>query len=323
MKKLMNMTTTHFDLPRYSSNADLKQALRKFDLDGLELMAGGTDERGIVAADDVVGVHLKYFHHWVSIWNGDVPTALAEYRDWDAVQEVFGGRDQQAIVATFQENIAFLNRYHPEYAVMHVSDVTIESCITRQHVCTDEEVITAQIELANQVFSDPGWGVTLLFENLFWSGLTMERPELVDRLLQSVDYPNCGVMLDVGHLLHTNLALRSLDEGIDYIYQVLSRYDNLDFIKGVHLHQSLSGEYAKSVIDRPFTVSGDYQTRALAVLGHVLKVDSHQPFVSDRIPALIDYINPEYLVFELITSSREEHERLLAEQISCFNTSPS
>ena len=315
MKRLMNMTTSYHDLPRYADNADLKQGYGQFGLDGLELMVYGEDERGIVAADDVVGSHLRYFHHWVPVWRRDEPAMLAEYGDLAAVESAIGGRDAQALVQAFRENMGLLLPYAPEYAVMHVSDVTLRGCITREHPLSDAQVIAAQIELANAVFDDSDWHAAVLFENLWWPGMTMINPDLVYELLAGVSYPNCGVMLDIGHLLHTNLELRSREEGIDYIYQVLSRYDNLDFIKGVHLHQTLSGAYSQNVMARPFEVRGSYMERALAVQQHVLRVDSHQPFISPRVLELIEYIDPQYLVLELITSNREQHEHLLARQM--------
>lgn len=64
------------------------------------------------------------------------------------------------------------------------------------------------------------------------------------RLLAQVRYPKCGVMLDTGHLMHTNPALRTPDEAVDYIHRILDRYADLSFIKGIHLHQSLTGDVA-------------------------------------------------------------------------------
>jgi hypothetical protein len=318
MKRTMNITTSYFDLPRYLDNTDLKQGYGQFGLDGLELMVYGDDEQGIIRPDDVVGSHLVYFHHWLPLMYGDEDAVLAEYGDWDTVEMVFGGRGREAIVAAFRENTGLLAPYSPAYAVTHVSDVTIQGSITRQHPYTDAQVVAAQIELANAVFDDPGWGVTLLFENLWWPGLTMLDPDLTYGLLEGVAYPDCGVMLDIGHLLCTNLELKTPDEGIDFIHQALDRYDDLGFIKGVHLHQTLSGQYAQGVIERPFTVDGDYGARSLGVQQHVLTLDSHRPFVSERIADLIARIDPEYLTLELISTGREEHEQMLAEQMACL-----
>lgn len=46
--------------------------------------------------------------------------------------------------------------------------------------------------------------VALLFENLWWPGLTLKNPKLVAKLLKNVKHPNLGIMLDLGHLMNTN-----------------------------------------------------------------------------------------------------------------------
>jgi hypothetical protein len=315
----MNITTTHFDLPRYVDNDDLKQALRQFDLDGVELMEGGADELGIIQPDDVVGAHLKYFVNWVSLWRGDDQVTLKEYDNWETCREVFGGINRDAIIQACLDNISFLAPYQPRYGVLHVADVSIEGSITRNFVYSDEEVIDTTIELVNTVFTDLEHPFTLLFENLAWSGMDMTDPGLVYRLLESVRYPDCGVMIDIGHLLQTNMEIRTPDEGIDYIHSVLDLYENLDFIKGIHLHQTLSGEYAEGMLANPVIPVGDYQARSLEIMSHILTLDSHRPFISERVEELVDRINSDYLVFELISSSREEHEQMLREQLKCFS----
>jgi len=215
MKKIMNITTSRFDLPRYSDNNDLKQAYRQFGLDGLELMEGGDDENQIIAIDDVIGAHLKYFNYWVCVWNGDDDAALAEHGNWETCKQVFGGRGREVIVEAHIKNLEFVSRYEPEYLVFHVSDVSIQECITREHGYSDIHVIDAVIDLVNTVFTDANADYTLLFENLWWPGMNMKEPELVEYLLSKVNYPKSGVMLDMGHLLHTDSSLRTADEGID------------------------------------------------------------------------------------------------------------
>ena len=119
----------------------------------------------------------------------------------------------------------------------------LRPCCAKYHY-TNEEVVDTAIEWINTFVSDIKGTPWLLFENLWHSGLTMLDPELTSRILEEVNYKYKGVMLDIGHLLHTNPQLSNLDEAILYIEQVLDLYDDLDFIKGVHLHQTLSGSYS-------------------------------------------------------------------------------
>ena len=143
----------------------------------------------------------------------------------------------------------------------------------------------------------------------------MLDPEMTARLLAQVRYPKCGVMLDTGHLMHTNPALRTPDEAVDYIHRILDRYADLSFIKGIHLHQSLTGDVAMDLMQHWQPVPGDYQARIWEVIGHIFQVDRHQPFATPRVQELIDRIQPAYLVLELISSDRPMHAELLRQQV--------
>jgi sugar phosphate isomerase/epimerase len=308
------MTTSAHDIERYRDNQDLKQFYRGHGLDGIELYEGGEDKAGIFAVDDTIGVHLRYFHDWVGLWRGDTRAVLEEYGTKESVEMIFGGFSRDAMIETMRKNLRFARRYSPEYAVYHVSNVTIDQCVTRKARHTDEEVIEAAIEALNVLFKGSNDTFLLLLENLWWTGLKMDKPELALRLMEGLEYPRKGIMLDLGHLLHTNTALRTLDEGVDYIHRILDRYDDLGFIKGVHLHQTLGGEYAEHIMRNPLAVEGSYYDKVMALQRHVYKIDNHKPFLSKRIGMLLDRINPDYLVLEFISSSREEHSRFIAEQ---------
>jgi hypothetical protein len=227
---------------------------------------------------------------------------------------IFGGFSRDAMIETLKKNLRFARTYSPEYVVFHVSNVSLDQCVTRVAHYTDEEVVEAAIEVLNTLFRDSDDTFTLLLENLWWTGLKMDKPELTKRLLDGIEYKNKGVMLDLGHLLHTNTALRSLDEGVDYIHRILDCYDDLGFIKGVHLHQTLSGEYAERIMRNPIIVEGTYFEKVMALQYHVFEIDNHKPFLSKRIGSVLERINPEYLILEFISETREELSRFITEQ---------
>jgi hypothetical protein len=315
MKLLTNMTTSFHDLPRYEDHADLEGFYKGFGLDGLELMGFGADERGIIHRDDVVGIHLMYLHDWVGFWNNNMSYMLAEYGSEEMIKTIIGGLRPQDLVASYRQNLDFARSYFPEYVVFHVSNETLGQAVTGKTPWKDEEVIEAVIELCNEIFDDRVDSFALLFENLWWTGLTMTRPELTRRLLEGVRYKNKGVMLDVGHLLNTNTKLRSPEEGCDYIESVLDLYGDTSFIKGVHLHMSLSGEYVERIRANPFAPEGNYYERILALQSHIAQIDTHKPFTTRRINGFLNRIKPEYLVLELITGDRDEHARYIREQL--------
>jgi hypothetical protein len=315
MKMLMNITTSHFDLPRYRDNGDLKQFYRQFGLDGVEVMEGSEEPQHIVLEDDVIGVHLTFFPCWVRLWRRDEDALLDEYGSWEVCRKVYGGDSAEAILKAYERNLAFANKLSPEYLVFHVAGASTKESVHRRYRYTDDEVIDATIELANRITPGIQGEPLLLFENLWWPGLRLTRPETTLRFLRGVEYRNKGVMFDAGHLLHTNTTLSNLDEGLAYIHSVLDRYEDLSFIKGMHLHQSLTGAYVESVLRNPFPIAEDYFERFGDIHRHVYQIDRHEPFAHPGVGDLVRRVNPRYLVLEQISNDREEHEAGLRRQM--------
>lgn len=315
MKKTMNITSYEEDLQRFANRADLQAFFRGFGLDGLEVLETGTDAGGILQPADVLGVHLRYYSAWMDFWQGDDARLLEEFGDRQTWKRVFGGDDRQALELAYRKNIRFANSLKPEYLVFHVSDCTMAESMLRRYHYTDAQVCTAAAQLLNRVTDEIDGQPWLLLENLWYPGLTLERPAVTEQLLEQVRYPKTGVMLDIGHLLHTNMELRTEDEAVDYVHSILNRYADLSFIKGVHLHQSLSGAYARQLQQTWQPAQGDYETRMWAIMTHIFQIDSHRPFQSPRIrEILVRLPDLEYLCLEQISGSRQEHAGYLAQQ---------
>lgn len=316
MKTVMNITTCAEDTDRYRDVADLRRFYRSYGLDGLEVLEAGPDEKGIIRPEDAIGVHLRYFSGWMDLWTGNQKRLLEEFQQPKNWRNTYGGDDKTAIIEAYRKNIRFANTMSPEYLVFHVSECTMAESMLRKYHYTDEQVCDAVIELLNQVTDSIKGQPWLLLENLWYPGLTMERPEIVRRLLDGVKYPKTGVMLDTGHLMHTNCDLQTIDQAVDYIHTILDRYEDLSFIKGIHLHQSLSGTYAKDCMANWKQVEGSYQEQMWAVMGHIFTIDTHRPFQSKRIWELLDRMPIlEFLCLEQISGTREEHAGYLAEQM--------
>jgi len=316
MKIVMNITTCSEDTDRYRNTADLRQFYQRLGLDGLVVLEVGPDEKSLIQPEDVPGVHLRYFSGWMDFWTGDEARLIAEFQAPENWRRTYGGNERAALIRAYQENIRFANTLQPEYLVFHVSDCTMAESMLRRYHYTDEQVCDAVIDLLNQVTDEITGAPWLLLENLWYPGLTMERPEIVRRLLDGVRYPKTGVMLDTGHLMHTNQALQTPDQAVDYIHTILDRYDDLRFIRGVHLHQSLTGAYAGELIRTWQPVEGTYQEQMWSVMGHIFNIDTHKPFCSHRIGELLDRLTGlEFLCLENITATRQEHAGYLAEQM--------
>ena len=180
---------------------------------------------------------------------------------------------------------------------------------------TDEEVVDYTAELVNDLLDGKGYEFDFLMENLWWPGLTLTRPEITRRLLDQIHYPKKGIMLDTGHLMHTNLELAAQEEAVDYILDMVRAHsDMIPYMKGIHLNQSLTGQYVKDLLKKRDEMPKTHKERVNACYEHVFQIDGHFPFTTPRVREIIEAVAPDYLTYELITSDREEHEEKLLRQ---------
>ena len=313
VKIQFNITTSACDLNRFASREEFLD-LRK-DFDGVELMVCGEDERGIIQPGDVVGLHMSCFYYWLDFWKGDLERCREEFGTLDTAYACYGGTDRQALIDRFRTDLAHAKKYGAEYMVFHISDSSSLETLTGRYAHTDEEVIDAACELINQAMDGVTDDPMLLLENLWEPGLTLTRPEMTRRLLDGIRWPKKGIMLDTGHLLHTNLSLRTQKEGLEYIHRCLDAHGELcRYIRGVHLNQSLTGSYMKQVRKQPPELSKDYGEKMGQLFEYVFQADQHKPFVCPGVRELIDRIAPEYLTFEFISNDLEQHKTMLRRQ---------
>lgn len=316
MKLTMNITTCEEDTLRYKDRTDLQAFYRSYGLDGLEVLEAGPDQHGLIHPDDTIGVHLRYYSGWMDFWLGNEQRLLSEFGSKEIWQSNYGGETRDALLQAYRSNLHFSNTLHPEYLVFHVSECTMAESMHRRYFYTDEQVCDAVIELLNQITDEIQGTPWLLLENLWYPGLTMERPEIVCRLLDGISYPKTGIMLDTGHLMHTNPDLTTVDEAVDYIHRILDRYEDLSCIKGIHLHQSLTGAYTREQMQTWKPIDGTYWEKMWNVMTHIFNIDTHRPFQSNRIKEIVDRLpGLEFLCLEEITSDREQHAGFLAEQV--------
>jgi len=317
MKTLFNTTTCFEDTDRYTDEADFREFSKDFD--GAEVMEYGSDERGIIPADLIVGVHLGYYITWYDFWRGDEKGMIEEYGSLEEAYAQMRGSDPHIIVDRFKHDMEFAHKMGAEYVVFHVSESGLFENYTFNYKHTDEEIVDAAAEILNEVFADEDGSIALLMENQWQSGLTFTRPEIAKRLLDGVKYPNKGFMLDTGHLMHTNFDLATQAEALDYVNEVLDRNEDIiPYIRGVHFHQSLTGEYCKQTQANPPVLPESYTDRYWQSFGHAFKVDGHQPWCTPGIGKLVSRIDPEYLVWEFISGTREEHQHLIDMQREAF-----
>ena len=316
MKSLINLTTSTYDLDRFPYREALLSFLEEFSMDGVELLVCDPDPREIVPASCVVGQHMLYYPYWLDFYRGDEAALLREFGSLDECELVYGGSTKKALVDRIRADFTNAERYGAEYVVFHVSDAGIEEAMTGTFRHSSAEVIDATCELLGEALSGARYRPLLLLENLWQPGLTLTDPAMTRRLLEGVPYENVGLMLDTGHLFHKNESIATQEDGLAYIHAMLDCHGALtERIRGVHLHQSITGDYARSVRVNPPVPGKTYAERAWQMFTYAFAIDRHQPFTCAGVRELIERISPDYLTCELITDNLSQHRALLAEQM--------
>lgn len=303
-------------LREYRDWADLQQEVQDLGCDGIEAIWGGEAVLEDLPAGLVQGYHLIFFHDWVDLWNGNWLALTEKYGSLDQAAAVYGGLDRETLLHQYREDLERAKRLGAQYVVFHVSDVSMEECFTYRFSHNNDQVITAALELINELLKGEQWPFAFLVENQWWPGFTFTEPSQTQRLLDGIHYANKGILLDTGHLMNCCAELQNQAEGAAYISTILDRHGSLcSMIRGVHMHQSLSGAYVKSHTGRlPEAWPASFEERFAVNYAHVLQIDQHQPWTDAAILPILERIEPAWLTHELTSRTREKRASAIAVQ---------
>ncbi|MBQ3180603.1 MAG: TIM barrel protein [Firmicutes bacterium] len=286
----------------------LEDMVAGLGVDGLEVICG--DDNGLEGFPRhlIQGWHLIFYADWLDFWRGDEAALTRKFATpevWRGFYQADGPADMEAAFARDLERAAAVGA---KYVVFHVSDVSIEEVYTFRWLHSNEEIIDAAAELINRLMAGKDYQFDLLLENLPWPGLRFDNAALTRRLLEQVEYPRKGIMLDIGHLMTTDDSLTDEQQAADYIGQRLDEHGELcRCIKGVHLHTSLSGEYVRACrAQTPPLPEGDIYRQFAESYQHILRIDEHKPCRTAALRAVLDRIAPQYLVHELAAGTPQE-----------------
>lgn len=236
---------------------------------------------------------------------------LAEYGSEAAVEKAFGGLGRDEWLRRYGENIRASAALGAHYLVFHVAQARPSEIYRRRFFYSSAQVVRATVELVNALSAWIPAQVSLLLENLWWPGLTLKDRRLAEALLEGVRHCDTGFMLDVGHLMNTNLSLRTQAEGIAYARQTVRHLGALRLrIRGVHLHCSLSGSFVAAAMRRPL----DRCRESRVIMDYIARTDQHLPFSDTAVRALVDEIAPAYLVHEFLAKSAADWSRKIRVQ---------
>jgi sugar phosphate isomerase/epimerase len=106
--------------------------------------------------------------------------------------------------------------YGAEYVVFSRIRRGIKEAVTGCYRHSDAEVIDATCALLSEVLSGMRCRPALLLDEPLAAGTYIDGPAMTRRLLVGVPYEDVGLMLDTGHLFHTNEQIVSQEEGLRY-----------------------------------------------------------------------------------------------------------
>ncbi|SDC34701.1 MULTISPECIES: sugar phosphate isomerase/epimerase family protein [unclassified Candidatus Frackibacter] len=285
MKKLFNLSVYNFD---WFNNdwQEVKEFCEINGLAGIELLSSGLENIDLdsIPQEIVKAMHLSYYLNWVSL-EGNNKRQLEE----------------KEVINTYRKELEMAAKLEVDYVVFHASSISMGEVFSDEFSHTNFDILSAVAQVINKVTKGLDIDFKLLFENLWWSGLTFLNKEEAMDFLDKLDYKNVGFLLDTGHLMNTNLELNSEKEGLDLFY-------------GVHLHKSLSRSYRLENRERlyqEFVKKEGLEAKEQVAGQFIANSDQHLPFSEISPQRILDLIKPVYITHEFTATKKGEFIKYL------------
>lgn len=311
MYKLLNRSD-------FSTNDELEKSWekysKKYGIDYFELIKYSDIDNSSLKKK-IKGYHLRFFPTWLDLYFYSKEELLLRLGEEKNIRSLCGGITKDEMLEYYKKELERAKELEVEYVVLHACNIDIFEGMTYNFRFSDMEILEKVVEFVNEIFDNEKYNFTLLLENLWWPGLKLTSYLEVDYLIKNIKYKNTGFMLDTGHMLNTNLELKNSDEGVDYILgnlENLKEYKN--YIYGVHLNLSLSGEYVKRSIELNKERRLNLKEVLNEIYFHVEKIDYHFPFDNMRIKEVLKELPLKYLVYEFIARDEISIERAVEKQ---------
>ena len=317
MKKLLNIS----DFPSDDENLKMMEKYqKKYNFDGFEIIKFDLEKDSSKLKDKIVGYHMRFFPMWMDIYLEKYNMIKEKFPDKMDRFYWCGGDSKEEVIAYYKKDLQRAKELGAEYVVFHACYVDDDGSLTYQFPYTDEEILESVASLMNDLFRDEDFQFTLLLENLWWAGLKLNSKSEMEILLEKIEYKNTGFFLDTSHMLNTNLTLKNLDEGIDYIIENIDKMEELKkYIYGVHLSWSLSGEYVSKMIEKHRKSQEERERAKKKIYEYVGQIDYHYPFEDNRIMKVLNKLSLKWLVYEFLYYNDEELEEKVVKQEKIFN----
>ncbi|MDR1702462.1 MAG: sugar phosphate isomerase/epimerase [Sporomusaceae bacterium] len=303
MLEIVNLSNHTSDVKTIQNDVKvLKSFLKTHNLDGLEMMFSGPWDADLHPKELIRGSHLRYFPNWLDFWLEDQEALLRELESEAKITEIFGGLKKENLLLAYEKNITTAVNAGASYLVFHVSQARQSEIFSRKFHYESKQIIKETINLVNELLPVIPPHVALLFENLWWPGLTLLDKDLLEALITGVKHPNTGVMLDTGHLMNTDPNLKTETDAIEYVLHTLKNLGKSQaYIQGMHFHHSLSGRFVRKATHFLQKPPAD---RA-KIWRYISRIDQHLPFTLPAAGKIVETVRPKFLVHEFLFPSLE------------------
>lgn len=311
MKRLFHLSTIPRQMEWFDEDwQEIEKFIEKNDIEGIELGLTLNYPIEQIPKQLIEGVHLSFYPMWLDFWRQDKERLKQIFKDEKAIITYYGSLNPKDMVTSYQKQYERAKALEAKYMVFHISHVLPEHSFNKAFDYTDEEIMEATLELVNAAFPLEEDGPLLLFENLWWPGLTYLAPELAKRFIEKVKYPRKGYLVDVSHLILTNPQIGSEQEAARYIKKVIKELgETAKWIKGVHLNKTLPKYYMSRDHDyllEKYRAEKDERRKYNILKQHIKQMDGHKPFDHPAAKQIIECIKPDYCVYETAPESRYE-----------------
>lgn len=295
------------------------EGLRRYIADcgcsGAEYIYCAPGAEGIAGADTAIGYHLMFYPEWIGFFRHDDAYIARHFGSWDTAYGYYRCKTAAEYVDMLRADMDRAEALGARYAVFHVSDVSGMEILSQRFEHSNAEVIEASAELLNAALDGRAYSFRLLLENLSTPGMTLTDPRETERMLRLVRYANTGIMLDTGHLMCTKPSLQNEKEAFEYVSNTVKRHGALaKLICGVHLHKSVTGAAVRELRSLSVAPEAGFYARFAQSYAWVKRIDPHLPVTDPAARALIELVQPEYLVHELSADDLETKRRAVKAQ---------
>lgn len=285
----------------FASNEEIKKEIirfkKKYEIEGIELIKF-TNSSNDSIKEYIKGYHLRFFPMWVDIYLEKYNEIEKEIKNEEDYFYLCGGKNRKEMIDFYKKEVESAKKLGAKYLVLHGGGVRPSETYSYEFSYAKEEMINYVSEIIDEIFSLEEEKIEVLIENLWWPGVQLLDKSEIELLLSKVKYRNIGLMLDLGHMLNTNLDLKNLQSGSKYILEkieALGEYKK--YIKGVHVNASISGEYVKKIKN---------EVEKEEIYRHIQKIDSHNVYKNTGLKEILDKLDLKYLVYEFLYENLEK-----------------